>query len=97
MTKIDTAAMFARIAAHLPHDPYGPVDYPLQHRVTLPAPSTYAEELNLWDHPQDWCRKKMVDHAGGEKWSRHRDRETGTLLFTFTNLSTAIHFKLKFL
>ncbi len=96
MTKIDTAAMFARIAANLPHDPYGPVDHPLQHRVTLPTPSTYVEELNLWDDARAWCREQM-EKRGGEKWSRHRDRPSGTFLFTFTPLSTAIHFKLKFL
>jgi hypothetical protein len=96
MTKIDTAAMFARIAPHLPHDPYGPVDYALEHRVKLPAPTTDAEARNLWDDPQDWCRKMMEDQGGGEKWSRHRDRETGTLLFTFTSLSTATLFRLTF-
>ncbi len=95
MTKIDTATMFARIAAHLPHDPYGPVDYPLQHRVTLPAPSSEDEAAVLWDRPQDWCRAQMKG-GGGEKWSRHRDRETGTLLFTFTSLSTATLFRLNF-
>jgi hypothetical protein len=96
MTKIDTAGMYARMAAHLPHDPYGPADFPQEHWVTLPAPTTYAEELDLWDDPQDWCRRMMEDQGGGEKWSRHRDRETGTLLFTFTSLSTATLFRLNF-
>ena len=95
MMRIDTAAMYARMAALLPYDPFGPVDYALEHPVTLPAPSSEDEAVVLWDRPQDWCRAQMKER-GGEKWSRHRDRETGTLLFTFSSLSTAIHFKLTF-
>ncbi len=95
MTRIDTAAMYARVAALIPSDPFGPVDYALEHRVTLPAPSSEDAAVGLWDRPQDWCRAQMKER-GGEKWSRHRDPETGNLLFTFTEPSTAIHFKLRF-
>jgi hypothetical protein len=95
MKKVNTADMYARMAARS-HDPYAPVDYELAHRVTLPAPSSDGEAFILWDFAQGWCRKRMEENGGGEIWSRHRDRDTGTVMFTFSNLSTATMFALTF-
>jgi hypothetical protein len=74
---------------------YGPVEHQLCHPVTLTAPASDRKLHALWEEAQDWCCRH-VHYNRGDQWSRRRDWQTGDLVFSFTDLTTATAFKLTF-
>jgi hypothetical protein len=87
------STIIARIASQ--RDPCAPVGHQLQHLVTLIAPTSDTQLHALWQEAQDWCHQH-VHHNRSDQWSRRRDGQTGELVFSFTDLTTATAFKLTF-
>jgi hypothetical protein len=89
----DLTGLRRRLAVQ--NDPHGPVPGPLPHEVRLPAPTTEKEQDSRWCQTQFWCRENVNSDAG-DQWTRRTDPATGEVIFGFTDVATAVWFKLLF-